>query len=99
MTLAFNSLILIATDYLFVKIPKGFIPDSDNEQILIQTEAEQGMSFEQMTQYQQIVADIARQDPSVLAFYSGISGSNGNFNSGPNFGRLFLHLKPRKERD
>ncbi len=99
MTLAFSFLILVATAYLFVRIPKGFIPDSDNDQILIQTEAEQGTSFDQMSRYQQIVSDIARQDPAVLAFYSGVSGSNGNFNSGPNFGRLFLHLKPKSERD
>jgi HAE1 family hydrophobic/amphiphilic exporter-1 len=97
-TLAVSIVILIATGYLFIRIPKGFIPDADNDQILIQTEAEQGISFEQMARYQQQVADIARQDPAVLAFYSGIQGSNGNFNAGPNFGRMFLHLKPRAER-
>jgi HAE1 family hydrophobic/amphiphilic exporter-1 len=66
---------------------------------LIQTEAEQGTAFEQMNRYQQTIADIARKDPAVIAFYSGISASNGNFNSGSNFGRMFLHLKPRAERD
>src|SRR5207244_368621 len=98
-TLAFSVLVLAATGYLFIRIPKGFIPDSDNDQILIQTEAEQGISFEQMNRYQQMVADIARRDPSVIAFYSGITGSNSNFNASPNFGRLFLHLKPRSQRD
>lgn len=98
-TLAFSVLILIATGYLFIKIPKGFIPDSDNDQILIQTEAEQGTSFEQMSRYQQNIAEIARQDPSVIAFYSGISASQGNFNAGSNFGRMFLHLKPKAERE
>jgi HAE1 family hydrophobic/amphiphilic exporter-1 len=97
--LAFSVLILVATAYLFIRIPKGFIPDSDNDQILIQTEAEQGTAFEQMNRYQQTIADIARKDPAVIAFYSGISASNGNFNAGSNFGRMFLHLKPRAERD
>ncbi|PYS35238.1 MAG: acriflavine resistance protein B, partial [Acidobacteria bacterium] len=32
-------------------------------------------------------------------FYSGISASNNNFNSGSNFGRMFLRLKPRSQRD
>jgi len=41
-TLAFSVVILIATGYLFIRIPKGFIPDSDNDQLMIQTEAEQG---------------------------------------------------------
>src|SRR5262249_26456031 len=99
MTLAFSVLILLATGYLFVRIPKGFIPDSDNDQLMIQTEAEQGISFDEMSKYQQMAADIVRQDPSVLSFYSAISGSGAGFTSGPNFGRMFLHLKPRSERD
>ena len=99
MTLAFSVLILLATGYLFVRIPKGFVPDSDNDQLMIQTEAEQGTSFDEMTRYQQIAADIVRQDPSVQSFYSGLSGGTGGYNSGSNFGRLFLRLKPRLERD
>jgi len=97
--LALSVVILIATGYLFVRIPKGFIPDSDNDQLLIQTEAEQGTSFEEMKRNQQLMADVVRQDPSVLTFYSGLSSSTGNFNGGANFGRFFLHLKPRAERD
>src|SRR5262249_4775127 len=92
-------LILIATGYLFVKIPKGFIPDSDNDQLLIQTEAEQGISFDAISRYQQMMADIVRKDPAAISFYSGLSGAGGGFNSGSNFGRFFLHLKPRTERD
>jgi HAE1 family hydrophobic/amphiphilic exporter-1 len=97
-TVAFSVLILVATGYLFVRIPKGFIPDSDNDQLSIQTEAEQGISFEQMSRNQQKVADIVRKDSSVTAFYSGISASNAA-SGGANFGRLFIHLKPRAERD
>jgi len=99
MTMAFSVLILVATGYLFVRIPKGFIPDSDNDQLMIQTEAEQGISFEEISRYQQIAADIVRKDPAVLSFYSGLSASTGGFNSGSNFGRIFIHLKPRLERD
>jgi HAE1 family hydrophobic/amphiphilic exporter-1 len=90
--------ILVATGFLFVRIPKGFIPDSDNDQLLIQTEAEQGISFDQMSKYQQQAADIVRKDPAITAFYSGVSMSNPQ-NGGPNFGRMFMHLKPRAERD
>ena len=98
-TLVVSVLILVATGYLFARIPKGFVPDSDNEQLMIQTEAEQGISFDEISRDQQIVADIVRQDPAVSSFYSGISASNGNFNSGSNFGRLFLRLKSRQQRD
>jgi len=98
-TLVLSVAILVATGYLFVRIPKGFIPDSDNDQLLIQTEAEQGISFQEISRYQQMMAEIVRKDPAVLSFYSGLSGSGGNLQSGSNFGRFFLHLKPREERD
>src|SRR5499426_3078405 len=97
--LAFSVLILVATGYLFVRIPKGFVPDSDNDQIMVQTEAEQGISFDEMSRNQQMVADIVRQDPAVNSFYSAISSSGTGYTSGPNFGRLFLRLKPRSQRD
>jgi len=98
-TLVVSVAVLVATGYLFVRIPKGFIPDSDQDQILIQTEAEQGISFEQMAKYQQQVAEIVRHDPAVIAFNSSVAGSNANIASGgPNFGRMFAHLKPKSER-
>jgi HAE1 family hydrophobic/amphiphilic exporter-1 len=96
-TLAVSLVILVATALLFVRIPKGFIPDSDNDQLRVQTEAEQGISFEQMSKYQQQVAEVVRKNPSVEAFYSGVSASNPQ-NGGPNFGFIFMHLKPRSER-
>src|SRR6266566_1087651 len=96
--LAFSVLILAATAVLFVRIPKGFVPDSDNDQLLIQTEAEQGISFEEMARNQQKVADMVRKDPAVLEFFSSISASNAG-SGGANFGRMFLHLKPRVERE
>src|SRR5439155_10317602 len=97
LVLAFSVVILVATAFLFIRIPKGFVPDSDNDQILIQTEAEQGISFEEMSRNQGKVAEMVRKDPSVLAFYSGVNGSNAG-NGGSNFGRMFIHLKPRVER-
>src|SRR6185369_16479423 len=56
-TLFLSVVILGATAVLFMRIPKGFVPDSDNDQLLIQTEAEQGISFEQMTRNQQRAAE------------------------------------------
>jgi len=98
-TLGISFLLIGLTVWLFLRIPKGFIPSEDTGQIFTVTEARQGTSFYEMFRYQQQVAEIARQDPNVQAFMSSVGGSGGgNVLGGPNFGRMFLHLKPREER-
>ena len=56
-------LVLVGTVYLFIKIPKGFIPDQDTDQLSVITEAAQGTSYYQMVQYQSQVAEIVRAQP------------------------------------
>jgi HAE1 family hydrophobic/amphiphilic exporter-1 len=98
-TLAISFAFLGATVLLYVKIPKGFIPSEDTSQIFVVTEAAQGTSFYDMFRYQQQVAEIARKDPNVEAFMSSVGGTGGGGTlGGPNYGRMFLHLKPREER-
>jgi len=87
--------VLSATGYLYVKVPKGFIPDQDNDQMYVNTEALQGTSFYQMEEYQQKVASIVREDPNVETFMSYVGG---NFNGGSNYGRMFVQLIPRRKR-
>ncbi|MCC6362598.1 MAG: efflux RND transporter permease subunit [Bryobacterales bacterium] len=90
--------VLAGTGYLFVNIPKGFIPEQDTDQLLAITEAAQGTSFDQMVQYQKHVSEIVRQDPNIDAFVSSIGGATSVTLGGPNFGQLVIHLKPRHER-
>ncbi len=46
--LAMFLVVLGITGYLYVVVPKGFIPDTDNDTFNIQTEATQGTSYYQM---------------------------------------------------
>jgi hydrophobic/amphiphilic exporter-1 (mainly G- bacteria), HAE1 family len=94
--LAVFFLTIAATAWLFIKVPKGFIPDQDTNQMYASTEASQGTSYYQMAKYQEQVADILRADPNVETFMSGIGGS---FNAGANTGRMWMQLKPRKQRE
>jgi HAE1 family hydrophobic/amphiphilic exporter-1 len=87
---------LVLTAYLFMVIPKGFIPNSDTGQIFAFTEATQDISFEAMREHQQAVAEIVRKDPYVEQFMSSIGASGVNIV--PNTGRLFIKLKPRDQR-
>jgi hydrophobic/amphiphilic exporter-1 (mainly G- bacteria), HAE1 family len=88
--------VLLATIQMFGLVPKGFIPSEDTGQILINTEGAEGVSFTQMTQYQQQLAGIVAEDPNVESFFSsiGIGGTSVTGNSG----RIFIKLKNRSER-
>ena len=87
-------LVLGATVYLYLIVPKGFIPDTDNDNFNVQTEAAQGTSFYQMIAYQRRVSQIVVQDPDVDSF----SMSAGGAMNGSSQGRLMVNLKPRRQR-
>src|SRR2546427_12145355 len=89
-------LTLVFTAYFLVKLPKGFIPSEDNGSIFAFTETAQDISFDAMVDHQRAVADVIRQDPSVVQLMSfiGAAGSAVVLNNG----RVFALLKPRAER-
>jgi len=86
-------IVFILMGYLFVIIPKGFIPSTDTGQISISTEAAQGISFDSMAEHQLALASIAQKDPNVDAFMSN-AGGRGTANTG----NMFIRLKPRDQR-
>jgi len=88
--------ITVATAYLFVWMPKGFLPAEDTGQIFCFTQAPEDVSFDAMAKLQQQVAEIVRRDPNVEGAMSFIGASG--FHPTLNEGRLFITLKPRSER-
>jgi hydrophobic/amphiphilic exporter-1 (mainly G- bacteria), HAE1 family len=98
LTMTASLLVLAGTVYMFVKIPKGFIPDQDTDQIHAVTEAAQGTSYYQMVDYQKRVAEVFRTNPDVQALMSTVGGTSASTLGGPNYGELVVHLKPRSER-
>jgi HAE1 family hydrophobic/amphiphilic exporter-1 len=97
-TMAASFLVLAATLWMFVAIPKGFIPDQDTDQLLAITEAAQGTSYYQMVEYQKAIAEVFRSNKNVAGFMSTIGGTQASTLGGPNFGQIVVHLKPRSER-
>jgi HAE1 family hydrophobic/amphiphilic exporter-1 len=95
-TMVASLVVLLATIYMFGLVPKGFIPSEDIGQILINTEAAQGVSVEHMVRNQQQLAAIVLKDPNVESFFSSV-GVGGAALTG-NTGRIFIKLKPRAER-
>jgi hydrophobic/amphiphilic exporter-1 (mainly G- bacteria), HAE1 family len=97
-TMVTSTGVLVATVFLFIRIPKGFIPDQDTDQLQVITEAAQGTSFDKMVEYQQVIASIVRSNPNVEGLVSTVGGTAATTLGGPNFGELVVHLKPRNQR-
>ena len=89
-TMLVSAAVLVATVYLFMVIPKGFLPDEDTGQIFIFTEGVQGISFDSMVAHQQALNKIVMQQPWVDSFMSTAAGGNA--------GRIFVRLKARSKR-
>ncbi|MEG4319236.1 MULTISPECIES: efflux RND transporter permease subunit [unclassified Microcoleus] len=96
MTVIVSVMLLGFTAYLFVLVPKGFIPTEDTGQLMVNTKGAQDISFEDMLRHQQQIVDIIRKDPNIAALNStvGASGPNASANNG----RITIRLKPRSQR-
>ncbi len=97
-TMGVSLLILVATGYLFVHVPKGFIPNEDLSAVFAMTEGSQGASFTAMVENQKAVTNLVRTDATVESMFSTVIGSNAASGSTSNQGRMFIRLAPRSER-
>ena len=89
--------VLGTTGYLYTVVPKGFIPDTDNDNFNVNTEAAQGTSYYQMLKYQERVSQILVQDPDIESFYSSTGGGFGGASGSS--GRMMVNLRPRRQRE
>jgi len=89
-------ILLGVTGYMYVIVPKGFIPETDIDQFQINFQAAQGTSYYQMVDYARRISDVVLQDPAVITFFAR-SGGMGGF-GGSNTGSLSVNLKPRRQR-
>ncbi len=87
---------LAATIFLYLVMPKGFLPLQDTGLITAVTEAGTDVSFNEMQRRQNEVEAIIRTDADVTGVVSVIGVSP--LNATPNAGRLAITLKPRNAR-
>ncbi|MFN3076390.1 MAG: efflux RND transporter permease subunit, partial [Alphaproteobacteria bacterium] len=87
---------LAGTVWLYIAIPKGFLPSQDTGLILATTDARPEISFAAIVELQQQVAERVRADPDVagVASFLGV----GPINQTANSGHMTIVLKPREER-
>ncbi len=96
-TMAASLVLLAGTIYLFMLVPKGFLPSEDQGRLQVNAEAIQGISFDDMVRHQKELAAIIDKEPSVSSFMSTLGQGPGG--GGSNTGRINADLKPRSERD
>jgi hydrophobic/amphiphilic exporter-1 (mainly G- bacteria), HAE1 family len=87
--------VLGTTVYLFGVVPKGFIPETDDDTLNVNVEAAQGTSYYKMLGYVNRVSNIFRRDPNVESFMTSVGGNNG---AQSNQIRINVMLKPRRQR-
>jgi len=93
-TMAVSLVLLVATVYLAIVIPKGFLPSTDIAQINGTTEAVEGASYDSMLEHQTQIAKIIQDDPSVAYVLSQIGVGGRSLNQGS----VNIYLKPRSQR-
>ncbi len=95
-TFALSIVLFAVTAYLFVIIPKGFIPTEDQNQISVSTRANEGIGYDAMVAHEREVTGVLDKDPNVTGYsdHVGAGGPNGT----PNTGHMFVDLKPRDQR-
>ena len=97
-TLICTGLTLAATIWLYIIIPKGFLPQQDTGLLVGVTDAAQDISFAIMAERQQAVADVVARDPAVRAVDSFVGA--GTVNPTLNTGRLYIDIgSPDRRRD
>jgi len=89
-------LLMLATGFLYVEIPKGFFPQQDTGTVFGEVDTRQDASFLTTAATAHKVVDIIRQDPSVGGVFM-LAGAYA-YNPTENAARVFFALKPFNER-
>ncbi len=84
-------LVLAATVEVFGVVPKGFIPDTDNDTLSVNLQTAQGTSFYEQVGYVQRIADLIRPNPYVVAQMANAGGGGMG-------GGFTIQLTPRATR-
>ncbi|HQT67230.1 MAG TPA: efflux RND transporter permease subunit [Acetobacteraceae bacterium] len=94
--LALTVLTVIITVFLYVEIPKSFLPEEDTGLIIGNSIAAPDVSFTQMQKLQRQVVNILLHDPAIATVSSRIGGNEGDDTI--NRGHFFIGLKPLSQR-
>ena len=89
-TLLVAAATMVLTGWLYIIVPKGFLPEQDTGLLVATTDAPQDISFAEMSARQRALADAVGQDPDVVAVASFVGA--GIVNPTLNTGRLYIDI-------
>ncbi len=95
-TLVFAACTLAATVWLYIVVPKGFLPQQDTGLVNAVMEAGPEVSFDEMVRLQEAVSASIRKDRDVTSVVAIVGVSA--INTTPNAGHMKIVLKPRSAR-
>jgi HAE1 family hydrophobic/amphiphilic exporter-1 len=90
--LAVTVLVLVVSGFLFMKIPKGFLPTQDQNFMMAWVQAADKISYDDMIRHQSELNELVKAEPDVKDFIS--IASINSYNSGI----VFVMLKSLKDR-
>jgi multidrug efflux pump len=89
---------IVLTVGLYIKVPKGYLPQDDTGLMFGGTQASTDVSYGAMLKLQQQAMDIILADPAVAGLGSSVGSGGGPGGTAVNRGRLFVSLKPPEQR-
>jgi HAE1 family hydrophobic/amphiphilic exporter-1 len=92
-TLVGSIVVLALTVFLFMISPKGFFPSDDTSRLSAITQAQEGISFDDMKRHQLAAMAVMDNDRNVDAYMSNVGGFLSS-----NQGVLFIRLVPKSRR-
>ncbi len=95
-TLMSTLLLMVATGFLYVTMPKGFFPQQDTGFIFGEVNTRQDASVTKTDKIRHEIVEIVRQDPGADGVFSYAGASS--YNPAENTARVFWGLKPFDER-
>ncbi len=86
-----------ATAWLYTSVPQAFIPDEDQGYLIVSVQAPEGTSLDYTSDVLAKVEGILRQQPEVTSMF--VVGGFSFAGNGPNYGTVFVTLRPWDERE
>jgi multidrug efflux pump subunit AcrB len=97
LTTLIGTIVLMAlTGYLYLIIPKGFLPEQDSGFIFGYAQAREDISFAAMAKKEQELSRLIVQDPAVHTVVGFVGATGGN--PSESSARMFIQLKPFGQR-